>query len=57
MVFVKAQPALPDVFLWMISDSKRVAYVRIPAEDLLFNLCEGDKGSHNGRVQTFFLKV
>ncbi|CAF1235979.1 unnamed protein product [Adineta ricciae] len=57
LMAVDAQPALPDVFLWMISDSKRVAYVRIPAEDLLFNLCEGDKGFHNGRVQTFFLKT
>jgi hypothetical protein len=53
----KAQPSLPDVFLWMICDSKRVAYARIQAEDLFFNLCEGDKGVHNGRVQTIFLKV
>jgi hypothetical protein len=41
----------------MICDSKRVAYARIPPEDLLFNLCEGDKGLYNGRVQTIFLKV
>ncbi|UJR23948.1 hypothetical protein I4U23_026916 [Adineta vaga] len=54
---IDAQPALPDIFLWMISDSKRVAYTRISAEDLLFNLCEGDKGLYNGRVQTFFLKT
>ncbi|CAF4381885.1 unnamed protein product, partial [Adineta steineri] len=51
-----AQPALPDVFLWMICDSKRVAYARIQPEDLLFNLCAGDKGLYNGRVHTFFLK-
>jgi hypothetical protein len=41
----------------MICDSKRVAYARIQPEDLLFNLCEGDKGLYNGRVQTIFLKV
>ncbi|CAF1313663.1 unnamed protein product [Adineta steineri] len=52
-----AQPALPDVFLWMICDSKRVAYARIQPEDLLFNLCAGDKGLYNGRVHTFFLKT
>jgi len=52
-----AQPSLPDVFLWMICDSKRVAYARLPPEDILFNICEGDKGLHNGCVQTIFLKT
>ena len=41
----------------MICDSKRVAYARFQPEDLLFNLCKGEKGLHNGRVQTIFLKV
>jgi hypothetical protein len=41
----------------MICDSKRVAYARLAPEDILFNLCEGEKGYHNGRVQTLFLKV
>ena len=54
---LQAQPSLPDVFLWMICDSKRVAYARISPEDLLFNLCQGDKGLHSGRVQTLFLKT
>ncbi|CAF3469754.1 unnamed protein product [Rotaria socialis] len=54
---VDAQPALPDVFLWMISDSKRVAYARLSPEDLFFNLCQGEKGLYNGRVQTIFLKT
>ncbi len=41
----------------MISDLKRVAYARIQPEDLLFNVCQGEKGIYNGRVQTLFLKV
>jgi hypothetical protein len=41
----------------MICDSKRVAYTRIQPEDLLFNVCQGEKGIYNGRVQTLFLKV
>ena len=57
MCSFQAQPSLPDIFLWMICDSKRVAYARLSPEDLLFNLCEGEKGCHNGRVQTLFLKV
>ncbi|CAF1244784.1 unnamed protein product [Rotaria sordida] len=54
---IDAQPSLPDIFLWMICDSKRVAYARIPPEDILFSLCEGDKGLHNGRIQTLFLQT
>ncbi|CAF4438038.1 unnamed protein product, partial [Rotaria magnacalcarata] len=54
---VEAQPALPDIFLWMICDSKRVAYARLPPEDVFFNLCQGEKGLYNGCVQTIFLKV
>jgi hypothetical protein len=53
----QAQPSLPDVFLWMISDSKRVAYARLSPEDILFNQCYGERGLQNGRVQSLFLKV
>ncbi|CAF4328073.1 unnamed protein product, partial [Rotaria sp. Silwood2] len=52
-----AQPSLPDIFLWMICDSKRVAYARFQPEDLFFNLCRGEKGLNSGRVQTIFLKT
>ncbi|CAF4888115.1 unnamed protein product, partial [Rotaria sp. Silwood1] len=52
-----AQPSLPDIFLWMICDSKRVAYARFQPEDLLFNFCHGEKGLNNGHVQTIFLKT
>ncbi|CAF4263620.1 unnamed protein product, partial [Rotaria sordida] len=41
----------------MICDSKRVAYARFQPEDLFFNLCKGEKGLYNGRVQTIFLKT
>jgi len=56
-LFLKAQPSLPDIFLWMICDSKRVAYARIQPEDLLYSVCDGEKGLHNGRIQTLFLRV
>ncbi|CAF3717062.1 unnamed protein product [Rotaria sordida] len=51
------QPSLPDVFLWMICDSKRVAYARLLPEDLLYSVCEGEKGLYNGRIQTLFLQT
>ena len=41
----------------MISDSKRVAYVRLQPEDLFFSQCQGERGLNNGRVQTLFLRV
>jgi hypothetical protein len=41
----------------MICDSKRVAYARIQPEDLLYSVCDGEKGLHNGRIQTLFLRV
>ena len=41
----------------MICDGKRVAYARIPPEDLLYSICTGERGLHNGRVQTLFLRV
>ncbi|CAF4563953.1 unnamed protein product [Rotaria sp. Silwood2] len=50
------QPSLPDIFLWMICDSKRVAYSRLSPEDLLYSTCEGEKGLYNGRIQTLFLQ-
>lgn len=41
----------------MIFDGRRVAYVRLQAEDLFYSPCQGERGLHNGRVQTLFLRV
>ena len=51
------QHALPDVFLWMISGNKRVAYTRIPAEDILYSKVDTERGIHSGRVQTILLRL
>ena len=51
------QHALPDVFLWLIQNNKRVAYHRIPAKDIIYSLVEEEKGRHCAKVQTLFLKV
>ncbi|XP_050031171.2 otoferlin [Dermacentor andersoni] len=50
------QHSLPDVFVWMISGGKRVAYHRIPARDLIYSIIEEETGKFCGRVQTLFLK-
>ena len=41
----------------MIFNSRRVAYVRLQAEDLFYSPCQGERGLFNGRVQTLFLRV
>ena len=54
---LQPQHGLPDVFVWMISGGKRIAYGRIPAANVLYSPRELEKGLNCGRVQTVFLKV
>ncbi|XP_077991096.1 otoferlin-like isoform X2 [Glandiceps talaboti] len=51
------QDNLPDVFIWMISGEKRIAYYRIPARRLMYSQDDEEKGRLCGRVQTFFLRL
>ncbi|XP_059184867.1 fer-1-like protein 4 [Centropristis striata] len=50
------QTTIPDAFLWLLSGSKRLAYVRIPSYSILFSLVEEQKGRDCGRVTTLYLK-
>ena len=54
---LEPQDSLPDIFVWLISNNRRVAYHRIEARDLLFSIVDEEKGKNCGRVQTLFLKV
>lgn len=51
------QSTLPDVFLWMMSGDKRVAYARIPVHSILFSLVEEEKGKDCGKVATVYMKT
>ncbi|XP_055599374.1 otoferlin-like [Uranotaenia lowii] len=51
------QHALPDVFIWMIANAKRVAYHRISARDLIYSTTEEETGIFCSKVQTVFLKL
>ncbi|XP_078395891.1 fer-1-like protein 6, partial [Cetorhinus maximus] len=51
------QHTIPDVFIWMLSGNKRVAYVRIPAKDILHSEKEDEKGKNCGKIQSLFLKL
>ena len=51
------QHSVPDVFVWLICDRKRVAYARIPTRELLAAKKSDLNGKNCGKIQTLFLKV
>ncbi|XP_058131978.1 fer-1-like protein 6 [Dasypus novemcinctus] len=51
------QHTIPDVFLWMLSNNKRVAYARITSKDLLYSPIKEQMGKHCGKIKTHFLKL
>ncbi|CAB1346857.1 unnamed protein product [Coregonus sp. 'balchen'] len=51
------QHTIPDVFVWMLSNNKRLAYARIAARDLLYSASPEERGRDCGKIQTLFLKA
>ncbi|XP_038216884.1 otoferlin-like [Zerene cesonia] len=51
-----SQHAMPDIFIWMISNGKRLAYQRIPARDIIYSDRPDEVGRLCGKMQTLFLK-
>ncbi|XP_037659322.1 fer-1-like protein 6 isoform X2 [Choloepus didactylus] len=51
------QHTIPDVFIWMLSNNKRVAYARIASKDLLYSPIREQMGKHCGKIKTHFLKL
>uniref|UniRef100_A0A8C4E0W6 Myoferlin like n=1 Tax=Dicentrarchus labrax TaxID=13489 RepID=A0A8C4E0W6_DICLA len=51
------QNSMPDVIIWMLRGEKRVAFARIPANQILFsNFSEQARGKHCGRTQTIVMQ-
>ncbi|KAM6923228.1 myoferlin [Lycodopsis pacificus] len=51
------QNSMPDVIIWMLRGEKRVAFARVPANQILFsNFSEQARGIHCGRTQTIFMQ-
>ncbi|XP_053730215.1 myoferlin isoform X1 [Synchiropus splendidus] len=51
------QNSMPDVIIWMLKGEKRVAFARIPANQILYsNFSEQACGQHCGRPQTIFMQ-
>ncbi|XP_054330873.1 otoferlin isoform X6 [Pongo pygmaeus] len=51
------QHSIPDIFIWMMINNKRVAYARVPSKDLLFSIVEEETGKDCAKVKTLFLKL
>ncbi|XP_076441089.1 otoferlin-like [Babylonia areolata] len=54
---VEPQHALPDLFIWLISNNKRVAYHRLPARQLIYSIVDEERGKDCGKVLTLLLRL
>ncbi|ESN95703.1 hypothetical protein HELRODRAFT_114638 [Helobdella robusta] len=51
------QHSLPDVFIWMVQNKKRIAYHRLTASSLIYSTLDDEKGANCGRLQTLVMKT
>ncbi|KAF3700952.1 Otoferlin Fer-1-like protein 2 [Channa argus] len=51
------QHSVPDVFIWMISNGKRIAYARVPSKDILYSSIDEERGKDCNKVKTIFLRI
>ncbi|KAG7229088.1 hypothetical protein INR49_013029 [Caranx melampygus] len=51
------QHSVPDVFIWMISNGKRIAYARVSSKDILYSGIDEERGKDCGKVKTIFLRI
>ncbi|CAB1331252.1 unnamed protein product, partial [Coregonus sp. 'balchen'] len=51
------QHSIPDIYIWMMSNNKRIAYARVPSKDILYSGVEEETGKDCGKVKTIFFKL
>lgn len=56
MVF-EPQLSVPDVLIWVLTDDKRRAYLRIPVAEIFYHDDEGCRGANFGVPMTHFMKL
>ncbi|KAG8122975.1 hypothetical protein E2320_018411, partial [Naja naja] len=55
--FLADEHSIPEIFIWMMSNGKRIAYARIPSKDILYSIVDEETGKDCGKVKTVFLKL
>ncbi|XP_020486571.2 myoferlin [Labrus bergylta] len=51
------QNSMPDVIIWMLRGEKRIAFARVPANQILYSdFSEQARGRHCGQTQTIFMQ-
>uniref|UniRef100_A0A5K3EPL3 Otoferlin n=1 Tax=Mesocestoides corti TaxID=53468 RepID=A0A5K3EPL3_MESCO len=50
------QHGLPDVFVSMVLDNKRIGFVRIPARDIYYSSSDAERGKLTSQVTTHFVR-
>ena len=56
-IFEDPQDTLPDVFIWMLANKRRVAYARLPARRVIYSIVEEECGKDCSKIQTLFLSL
>ncbi|XP_078093137.1 fer-1-like protein 4 isoform X2 [Mustelus asterias] len=51
------QTPLPDVFIWLLNNGRRVAFARIPSRHILYSVAEEEKGKDCGKIQSVIMKA
>ncbi|XP_046877160.1 otoferlin isoform X8 [Hypomesus transpacificus] len=51
------QHSIPDIFVWMMSNNKRIAYARIPSKDILYSIVDEETGKDCSKVKAVFLRL
>uniref|UniRef100_A0A3Q2DZI6 Fer-1 like family member 6 n=1 Tax=Cyprinodon variegatus TaxID=28743 RepID=A0A3Q2DZI6_CYPVA len=53
---LQPQHTVPDMFVWLLSNNKRVAYARVRTRDLLYSSNQESRGILCGKILTLYLK-
>jgi hypothetical protein len=48
---------MPDVIVWMLCGGKRIAYHRVPIQDVLYSSNKDACGKHCGKTVELLMKV
>ncbi|XP_049885411.1 otoferlin-like [Pectinophora gossypiella] len=52
----KTTDGWPDVVIWLLNEGSRVAYIKVPASEIIYSVIPEQCGSSCGRLQTIYMK-